>query len=104
MLTRRLGISALGLSRITSTLLVQLEDGPKTNIGLSLKFESKGMKVLGYTKRNDRGWEYSEKAAQALENYRVSWPIEMHFSQLTPSRLHSLNRFRTLTTGVAVSN
>ncbi|ORX38527.1 putative exonuclease [Kockovaella imperatae] len=73
-LTRRLGISALALSRITSTLLVMLDDGSKTNIGLSLKFESKGMKVLGYTRRNDRGWEYSELAAQALEKYRAAFP------------------------------
>ena len=91
-LTRRLGLSALALSRITSTLLVQLEDGSKTNIGLSLKFESKGMKVLGYARRNDRGWEFSETAARALERYKVS-----HLTILNgradngrlPSRSHS---------------
>ena len=51
--------------------MVQLEDGSKTNVGLSLKFESKGLKVLGYSRRNDRGWEYSETAAQALERYKA---------------------------------
>ena len=51
--------------------MVALEDGPKTNIGLSLKFESKGLKVLGYSRRNDRGWEFSETTARALENYKV---------------------------------
>lgn len=73
-LSRRLGISALGLSRISSTLLVALEDGSKTNIGLSLKFESKGLKVLGYSKRNDRGWEFSETTAKALERYKAAFP------------------------------
>nr|ODO02291.1 5'-3' exoribonuclease 1 [Cryptococcus depauperatus CBS 7855] len=73
-LCKRLGISALALSRITSTLLVQLEDGSRTNIGLPLKFESKGLKVLGYTKRNDRGWEYSELAAQKLGAYKQAFP------------------------------
>lgn len=73
-LCRRLGISALALSRITSTLLVQLGDGSKTNIGLSLKFESRGLKVLGYSKRNDRGWEFSEKTAQVLEAYKKAFP------------------------------
>lgn len=52
--------------------MVLLEDGSKTNIGLSLKFESKGLKVLGWTKRNDRGWEFSETAVRALEKYKVS--------------------------------
>ena len=73
-LARRLGISNLGLSRITSTLLVALEDGPKTNIGLSLKFESKGLKVLGHSRRNDRGWEFSETTATALERYKAAFP------------------------------
>ena len=71
---RHLGISALALSRITSTLLVQLGDGSKTNIGLSLKFESKGQKVLGWSKRNDRGWEYSRLTADALQKYRAAFP------------------------------
>lgn len=72
-LSRRLGMSPLALSRITSSLLVMLEDGSKTNIGLALKFESKGLKVLGYSRRNDRGWEFSETTAKALEKYKVSF-------------------------------
>jgi 5'-3' exoribonuclease 1 len=77
-LARRLGISALALSRITSTLMVQLSDGSKTNIGLSLKFESKGLKVLGFSKRNDRGWEFSETTALALERYKAAFPEAFH--------------------------
>ncbi|WVQ99991.1 hypothetical protein IAU59_007134 [Kwoniella sp. CBS 9459] len=77
-LARRLGITALSLSRVTSTLLVQLEDGSKTNVGLSLKFESKGLKVLGYTRKNDRGWEYSEKTAQVLREYKEAFPEPFH--------------------------
>lgn len=78
LLARRLGISALGLSRITSTLMVKLEDGSKANIGLSLKFESKGQKVLGWSKRNDRGWEFSETTARALEKYKAAFPEPFH--------------------------
>ena len=78
LLARRLGISALALSRISSTLMVLLEDGSKVNIGLSLKFESKGMKVLGWSKRNDRGWEFSETCARALEKYKATFPEPFH--------------------------
>ena len=73
-LARRLGLSSLSLSRITSSLLVMLEDGSKTNIGLSLKFESKGLKVLGYSRRNDRGWEFSETTARAIAEYKAAFP------------------------------
>lgn len=73
-LCRRIGLSGLQLSKICSTLMVKLGNDSKVNIGIPMKFESKGLKVLGYTRRNDRGWEYSETAAQALEKYRTAFP------------------------------
>lgn len=72
-LARQLGISSLALSRITSTMLVEHKDG-KSNIGLSLKFESKGQKVLGYSRKNDRGWEYSEATYRLVEKYLAAYP------------------------------
>ncbi|KAK4688987.1 5'-3' exoribonuclease 1, partial [Tremellales sp. Uapishka_1] len=74
-LARRIGVSSLALSRITSTLMVLLGNGQKVNIGLSLKFESKGLKVLGYSRKNDRGWEFSELTAQVLTKYRAAFPV-----------------------------
>lgn len=59
--------------------MVQLNDGSKTNIGLSLKFESKGLKVLGYSRRNDRGWEFSEVTARTLEKYKQAFPEPFHY-------------------------
>lgn len=70
---RRLGLNNLAVSRITSTLMVQLKNS-KTNIGLSIKFESKGLKVLGYSRKNDKGWEFSEKCVQVLEKYKAAFP------------------------------
>lgn len=70
-LARDLHLSALAFSRITSSLLVQLSDSKKINVGLSLKFESKGLKVLGYSRKNDRGWEFSDQAAKLLHEYKV---------------------------------
>lgn len=68
---RRLGISGLGLSRLTSTLLVETSEGHKTNVGLSLKFESKGLKVLGYSRKLQRGWEFSDTAVKLMQEYKV---------------------------------
>lgn len=74
-LARQLNISSLALSRITSSLMVALTKGnQKSNIGLQLKFESKGMKVLGFSRKNDRGWEFSAKAAQLIYRYKEAFP------------------------------
>jgi hypothetical protein len=68
--TRRVRMGALTLSKITSSLLVQ-HGGQKVNIGLNLKFEAKGQKVLGYTRKGDGGWEYSTKALALISEYKV---------------------------------
>jgi 5'-3' exoribonuclease 1 len=44
------------------------------NLGLNLKFEAKKLKVLGYSRRGDSGWEFSEKAIQLVRQYLVKFP------------------------------
>lgn len=68
------GITGLAVSRITSSFMVIGNDGSKTNLGLSIKFQGKGMKVLGYTRSEDRSWEYSAKAVELLRDYKVAFP------------------------------
>lgn len=71
---RGLGISSLAMSKLTSSVLVQMGDGHKVNIGLSLKFDAKGMKVLGYSRKNDRGWEFSQQAYELCARYKEQFP------------------------------
>lgn len=66
------GMSGRGLSKITSSFMVITSDGQKNNLGLSLKFEAKGLKVIGYSQKNDRHWEFSEKAIDLIQEYKVS--------------------------------
>lgn len=66
------GISGHVLSKITASMMV-LAGGQKTNIGLSLKFEAKGLKVIGYSRKNGRFWEFSEKAIELIKDYKVGW-------------------------------
>lgn len=54
------------------------QDRQKTSIGLSLKFEAKGLKVVDYTRKEGRYWEYSEKAVELIKEYKVS---SIHFPQ-----------------------
>lgn len=52
--------------------MVITSDGQKTNLGLSLKFEAKALKVIDYSRKEGRHWEFSEKAVELLREYKVS--------------------------------
>ncbi|KAL8882845.1 MAG: hypothetical protein Q9198_000221 [Flavoplaca austrocitrina] len=68
-----LGLNPLVLSKITSAFQVLVDD-QRVNIGLNLKFEAKGLKVLGYSRKAANGWEFSQKAVQLIQQYMVKFP------------------------------
>ena len=51
--------------------MVITSDGQKNNLGLSLKFEAKSMKVIDYSRKEGRTWEYSQKALDLIREYKV---------------------------------
>ena len=53
--------------------MVITSDHQKTNLGLSLKFEAKSLKVIDYSRKEGRYWEYSEKAVDLLREYKASF-------------------------------
>ena len=57
--------------------MVITSDNQKQNLGLSLKFEGKGLKVMDYSRKDGRNWEFSEKAMELIRNYKVSSEREM---------------------------
>lgn len=67
-------MSALTLSKITSSLMIDIGNNARLNAGLNLKFEARGQKVLGYAQKNERGWEYSEKAIDLIQEYKDKFP------------------------------
>ncbi|CAG7851990.1 5'-3' exoribonuclease 1; AltName: Full=Exonuclease 2; AltName: Full=Exonuclease II; Short=Exo II; AltName: Full=p140 [Serendipita indica DSM 11827] len=69
-----LRMTGLAVSKITSSLMVISSDGSKTNLGLSLKFQGKGLKVLTYTRMEGNGWEFSAKAVELLRDYKAAFP------------------------------
>ncbi|KAI0663830.1 exonuclease II [Cubamyces menziesii] len=69
-----LGISARALSKITSSFMVVGSDGNKNNLGLSLKFEAKGLKVIEYSRKDGRYWEFSQKAVELIQEYKNKYP------------------------------
>jgi 5'-3' exoribonuclease 1 len=43
----------------------------KINLGLSVKFEAKAQKVLGYSRKVSQHWEFSEKTVDLIKEYKV---------------------------------
>lgn len=70
---RQLGLNPLVLSKITSGFQVLVGDS-RVNLGLNLKFEAKKLKVLGYSRKNEGGWEFSKKAIELLQEYMTKFP------------------------------
>ncbi|KAG8878601.1 hypothetical protein FRB98_006038, partial [Tulasnella sp. 332] len=69
-----LRVNSLVVARITSSLLVILGNGDKTNLGLNLKFDGKGLKVLDYSRKNGPSWEFSEQAVHLILEYKTKFP------------------------------
>lgn len=70
---KNLELSPLALSKITSAFHVLLDDA-RLNLGLNLKFESRKLKVLGYSRRGPTGWEFSQKAIELVQQYMIRFP------------------------------
>ncbi|KAG0700160.1 exonuclease II [Suillus ampliporus] len=69
-----IGISSRALSKITSSFMVLTSDHQKNNLGLSIKFEAKGLKVIDYSWKAGRYWEFSEKAVDLIREYKDKFP------------------------------
>ena len=72
-IARSLHLNPLVLAKITSSFTVDV-GGQRQNLGLNLKFEAKKQKVLGYSRRGDSGWEFSQKAIDLVQQYMINFP------------------------------
>lgn len=73
-IAKRLQIHPLFLSKLTSKFLITDTNNRQTNVGLMIKFEARHEKVLGYSRRNVKGWEYSDMAMSLIMEYRQAFP------------------------------
>lgn len=68
-----LQLNPLALSKLTSSFSVRVDDN-RVNLGLNLKFEAKKLKVLGYSRRGNNGWEFSRAAVDLIRQYMIKFP------------------------------
>jgi 5'-3' exoribonuclease 1 len=71
---KQLNIHPLVLSKITSSYQIVTGAGLKLNLGLNLKFEARKLKVLGYSRKSQSGWEFSVLAIKLIADYMVAFP------------------------------
>ncbi|KAL1302970.1 hypothetical protein AAFC00_003287 [Neodothiora populina] len=83
-IARELGLHPLVLSKLTASFRVN-SSGLQLNLGLNLKFEARKMKVLGYSRKSDRGWEFSSKAQELIAAYVTAFPEFIARIQANPS-------------------
>ena len=70
-----LAMSKRALSRVTSSFMVLAGDDQKINLGLSIKFEGKGMKVLDYSNKPGNVWQFSDRAIDLIRDYKVNYSL-----------------------------
>ena len=74
MVAKQLGLHPLILSKITSSYFVSTVGGLRVNLGLNLKFEAKKLKVLGFSRKSQSGWEFSANAIGLIVEYMTKFP------------------------------
>jgi 5'-3' exoribonuclease 1 len=84
-IARSLNLNPLVLAKITSSFTVDI-DGTRVNLGLNLKFEARKQKVLGYSRRGQSGWEFSQKAVDLLHQYMINFPEFIAGIQRNPQK------------------
>ena len=72
-IAKSLGLNALALAKLTSSFSVKVDD-QRVNLGLNLKFDKKGLKVLGYSRKAQTGWEFSQAAVALIQQYMMKFP------------------------------
>ncbi|EEB08142.1 exonuclease II Exo2 [Schizosaccharomyces japonicus yFS275] len=82
---RKLGLHPLALSKITSRFVINV-DKRQENVGLSLKFDARQLKVIGYTRKTQSGWEFSEAAIKLLAEYMHAFPDFFQALNRLPSK------------------
>ena len=85
LVAKKLGLTALGLSKLTSSLMVESANSKKINFGLNLKYESRKLKVLGYSEKRDTNWEFSNKAIELIQSYLKRFPSILKTLKRPPS-------------------
>lgn len=77
-IAKQLNLNRLFLARITSRFLINDAAGKRVNVGIPVKFDSKHQKVLGYARKNIKGWEYSNLTINLLKEYNTRFHEFFH--------------------------
>lgn len=67
------GLSPKVVSKLTSRVIaIDVDRSGKINLGLSVKFEAKAQKVIDYSRKTYRYWEFSQATVDLVKEYKVT--------------------------------
>jgi hypothetical protein len=76
-----LGISGMALSRLSGSIIVELDENLSLEIGLGLKYSRRNLLIAGYCRRvfdqhrpNSAQWEYSTLAVSLIKELKTRFP------------------------------
>jgi 5'-3' exoribonuclease 1 len=72
-MAQRLGIGGHVVARLTGTVFVT-SGNAKINIGLGLRYNSRGLEVPGFSRKVDEVWLFSNEVADILNEYNDKFP------------------------------
>lgn len=75
----------LVLSKMMSSMRVSFGSKGSINAGLNIKFDARKLKVLGFSRKNSYGWEYSENAVRLVLEYRKKFPELINYMVKNPN-------------------
>eukprot|EP00656_Telonema_subtile_P033200 TRINITY_DN3667_c0_g1_i3.p1 TRINITY_DN3667_c0_g1~~TRINITY_DN3667_c0_g1_i3.p1 ORF type:complete len:776 (+),score=177.90 TRINITY_DN3667_c0_g1_i3:79-2406(+) len=79
MSTKVLGMVSGSIYASYSTDPLTAVPGGKADLGLRMKFSSKELVVVGYVRKQDDTWQYSQLAIKAIAEYKKDFPRLFHF-------------------------
>lgn len=71
---KALRLNGLFLSKLASAYMLRDKKGGRVNVGLDIKNDARRLKVLGYTRKSGRFWEYSPLALDLIKKYQQQFP------------------------------
>ena len=84
-IAQRVGLSGHVLSRLTGTILVE-SGASRANIGLNLRFNSRGMEIPGFSRKIDDLWYLSNEVAKIAQEYNEMFPEVIQCLASGPTR------------------
>ena len=87
----KIGCSAIFLIIMTSPFYIEVSNNQRVNIGFPFKYESKKLRVPGYSKKINNIWSFSSKVIEIMRDFVATFPDLLKSMEKKLSRRENIN-------------